>query len=224
MFNKKLVDIVCTKYRVNEEGKCSYSVDDFLAILQHLLIIAPMCIDGEELFFIPFILPTSKKISPLAGHLPPLVLLCRTRVIPLGMFSALVVALLFNERFLLDKILGRNAVSLKCKVEGGLLQLVEGYTWLTVQYNGHPSAAPRIRAAIHHTIAIVCRQRHLDTKQIVFADGFFCPFKRCESIPHHCEVSSSSPHWLTCSVRPKVGSGPCSDEGMLAWLATPDGE
>ena len=177
LFNKKLVDIVCSKYRVNEEGKCSYSVDDFLAILQHLLIIAPVCIDGEELFFIPSILPTSKKISPLTGKLPPLVLLCRTRVIPLGMFSALVVALLFNELFpLLDEILGRNAISLECKL-GGVVQLVECHAWLTVHYNGHPSAAPRIRAAIHHAIATVCRQRHLDTKQIVFTDGFFCPFQ-----------------------------------------------
>ena len=224
LFNKMLVYIVCSKYRVNEEGKCSYSVDDFLAILQHLLIIAPVCVDGEELFFIPSILPTSKKISPLTGNLPPLVLLCRTRVIPLGMFSALVVALLFNELFpFLDEILGRNAISLECKL-GGVVQLVECHAWLTVHYNGHPSAAPRIRAAIHHAIATVCRQRQLDTKQIVFTDGFFCPFKRCESIPHHCKVSSSSPHWLTCSVRPKIASGPCSDESMLAWLAAPDGK
>ena len=223
LFNKKLVDIVCSKYRVNEEGKCSYLVDDFLAILQHLLIVAPVYIDGEELFFIPSILPTSKKISPLAGKLPPLVILCRTRVIPLGMFSALVVALLFNELFLLDEILGCDAASLKCKL-GGVVQLVECHAWLTVHYNGHPSATPRIRDAIHHAIATVCKQRHLDTEQIVFTDGFFCPFKRCESIPHHCEVSSSSPHWLTCSVRPKVGSGLCFDEGMLAWLAAPDGE
>ena len=223
LFNRMLVDIVCSKYRVNEEGKCSYSVDDFLAILEHLLIIAPVCINQKELFIIPSILPINKKISPLSGKLAPLVLLCRTRVIPLGMFSALIVALLLNELFLLDEILGRNAVSLKCKL-GGVVQLVECHAWLTVDYNGHLSAAPRIRAAIHHAIATVCKQRHLDTEQIVFTDGFFCPFKRCESIPHHCEVSSSSPHWLTCSVRPKVASGPCSDDGMLAWLATPDGE
>ena len=223
LFNRMLVDIVCSKYRVNEAGKCSYSVDDFLAILKHLLIIAPVCINQKELFIIPSILPINKKIFPLSGKLAPLVLLCRTRVIPLGMFSALIVALLLNDLFLLDEILGRNAVSLKCKL-GGVVQLVECHAWLTVHYNGHPSAAPRIRAAIHHAIATVCKQRHLDTEQIVFTDGFFCPFKRCESIPHHCEVSSSSPHWLTCSVRPKVASGPCSDDGMLAWLAAPDGE
>ena len=222
LFNKKLVDIVCSKYRVNEEGECSYSVDDFLSILQHLLIIAPVCIDGEELFFIPSILPTNKRISSLSGKLAPLVLLCRTRVIPLGLFSALVVALLFNELFVLEEILGCNAISFECKL-GGVVLLVECHAWLTVHFNGHPSVAPRIRAAIHHAIATVCRQRHLDTNQIRFVDGFFCPFKVCESIPHAC-VANTATHWLTCSVRPKVGSGPCSDEGMLAWLAAPDGE
>ena len=224
LFNKKLVDIVCSKYRVNEEGKCSYSVDDFLSILQHLLIIAPVCIDGKDLFFIPSILPLCIKIPLLAGgKLAPLVLLCSTRVIPLGMFSALVVALLVNEQLLaLHKILGRNAFSLECKL-GGVVQIVECHAWLTVHFNGHPSVAPRIRAAIHHAIATVCNQRHLDTKQIVFTDGFFCPFKKCESIPHAC-VANTATHWLTCSVRPDIGCGPCSNDGMLAWLAAPDGE
>ena len=225
LFSKKLVDIVCSKYRVNEEGKCSYSLDDFLSILQHLLIIAPVCIDGEELFFIPSILPTNKKMPSLSCNLAPLVLLCRTRVIPLGMFSALVVALLGDKLFLLDEIIGRNAVSLKCKVGGGVVLLVECHAWLTVHFNGNKLAAPRIRAAIHHAIATVCRQRHLDTKQIVFTDGFFCPFKICESIPHACVADTAfSPAHLTCSVRPKVGCGPCSDDRMLAWLAAPDGE
>ena len=226
LFNKKLVDIVCSKYRVNEEGKCSYSVDDFLSILQHLLIIAPVCIDGEELFFIPSILPTNKRIPTLSCDLAPLVLLCRTRVIPLGMFSALVVALLFNKQlFALKKILGRNAVRFECKVGGGLMQLVECHAWLTVHFNGNKLAAPRIRAAIHHAIATVCRQRHLDTEQIVFTDGFFCPFKICESIPHACVADTAfSPAHLTCSVRPDIATGECSDDGMLAWLAAPDGE
>ena len=226
LFNKKLVDIVCSKYRVNEEGKCSYSVDDFLSILQHLLILAPVCIDGEELFFIPSILSTNKKIPSLSCQLPPLVLLCRTRVIPLGMFSALVVALLFNEQlFALKKILGHNTVRFECKVGGGLMQLVECHAWLTVHFNGNKLAAPLIRAAIHHAIATVCRQRHLDTKQIVFTDGFFCPFKKCESIPHACVADTAfSPAHLTCSVRPDIATGECSDDGMLAWLAAPDGE
>ena len=223
LFNKKLVDIMCSNYRVNEEGKCSYTLDDFLSILKHLLIIAPVCIDGEDLFFIPSILPTTKNISPPAGKLAPLVLNCRTRVIPLGVFSALVVALLFNNLlFALHKVLGRNAVSLECKL-GGVVLLVECHAWLTVHFNGHPSAAPHIRAAIHQALATVCKQRNLDTTQIAFTDGFFCPFKICESIPHAC-VANLTTHWLTCSVKPDVGCGLCSDEEMLAWLAAPDGE
>ena len=223
LFNKKLVDIMCSKYRVNEEGKCSYTLDDFLSILKHLLIIAPVCIDGEDLFFIPSILPTSKNIPPPAGKLAPLVLNCRTRVIPLGVFSALVVALLFNNLlFALHKVLGHNAVSLECKL-GGVVLLVECHAWLTVHFNGHPSVAPRIRAAIHQALATVCKQRNLDTTQIVFTDGFFCPFKICESIPHAC-VANLATHWLTCSVKPDVGCGLCSDEEMLAWLAAPVGE
>ena len=222
LFSKKLVNLVCSKYRVNEEGKCIYSVNDFLSILQHLLIIAPVCINEVELFFIPSILPTSKNISPLAGELAPLVLLCRTRAVPLGMFSALVVALFGDKLFSLDEIIGCNAISLECKVGGGVVLLVECHAWLTVHFNGHPSAASLIRAAIHRAIATVCRQRHLDTKQIVFSDGFFCPFKTCESTPHACVVDTTfSPARLTCSVRPKMGCGPCSDDKMLAWL---DGE
>ena len=226
LFNKKLVDIMCSKYRVNEEGKSCYSVDDFLSILQHLLIIAPVCIGEEELFLIPSILSTNKKIPLLFCQLPPLVLLCRTRVIPLGMFSALVVALLVNEQlFALKKILGRNAVRFECKVGGGLMQLVECHAWLTVHFNGNKLAAARIRTAIHHAIATVCSQRRLDTKQIAFTDGFFCPFKFCESIPHACVANTTfSPAHLTCSVRPDIATGECSDDGMLAWLAAPDGE
>ena len=222
LFSKELVNLVCFKYRVNEEGKCIYSVNDFLSILQHLLIIAPVCINEVELFFIPSILPMSKNISPLAGELAPLVLLCRTRAIPLGMFSALIVALFGDKLFSLDEIIGCNAISLECKVGGGVVLLVECHAWLTVHFNGHPSAAPLIRAAIHRAIATVCRQRHLDAKQIVFSDGFFCPFKICESTPHACVVDTTfSPARLTCSVRPKIGCGPCSDDKMLSWL---DGE
>ena len=220
LFNKILIDIVCSTYR--EEGKCSYSADDFLAILKNLLIIARVRINEEELFFMPSILPTNKNISPLIGKLAPLVLLCRTRVVPLGLFSAVVVALLHNRLFALEEILGCNAVSLKCTL-GGVVLLVECHAWLTVHFNGHPSAAPHIKVAIHVAIALVCEKRHLDTKQIVFTDGFFCPFKSCESIPHHCEARVS-PYWLTCSIKPKIASGPCTDERMLSWLKAPGGK
>ena len=218
LFNGELVDVLCSEYRVNIAGKCVYTVDDFLAILKHLLIVAPVRIDDEEVFFIPSILPSSKKTVPLLdGELPPLVLLCHTKVMPLGLFSALVVALLYNALFSLLEIAGRDVVKLNC-TSGGVVMLVEHHACLVVHFSGDPSVAPLIRAATHRAIAEVCKQRHLDTSKIAFSDGFWCPFKKCESILHPCKVNVST-GWLTCSVRPDRGSGPYTNERMLAWLA-----
>ena len=223
LFSRKLVDVLCSDHRVNEAGKCVYTVDDFLAILKHLLIVASVSIDEEELFFIPSILSSSKKTVPdLVGAIAPLVLLCRTKVMPLGLFTALVVAMLCDVLFTLHKIIGRDVVSFRC-TSGGVVMLVECHACLVVHFNGNPSIAPQVRDAIHCAIAKVCQQRHLDTSKIAFTDGFWCPYKKCESIPHPCEVKVST-GWLTCSVRPAHGSGRCTDERMLAWLAAPDGE
>ena len=58
-----------------------------------------------------------------------------------------------------------------------------------------------------------------------FAARDFKAGEALASIPHACVVDTTfSSARLTCSVRPKVGCGPCSDERMLAWLAAPDGE
>ena len=218
LFNRELVDALCSEYRVNVAGKCVYTVDDFLAILKHLLIVAPVRIDDEDVFFIPSILPSSKKTVPLLdGELPPLVLLCHTKVMPLGLFSALVVALLYNALFSLLEIAGRDVVKLNC-TSGGVVMLVEHHACLVVHFSGDPSVAPLIRAATLRAIAEVCKQRHLDTSKIAFTDGFWCPFKKCESILHPCKVNVST-RWLTCSVRPDRGSGRCANERMLAWLA-----
>ena len=221
LFSRELVDVLCSEYRVNVAGKCVYTVDDFLAILKHLLIVAPVSIDDEELFFIPSILQSNNKsVSGLAGELPPLVLLCRTKVMPLGLFTALVVALLSDPLFTLHKIIGRDVISLRC-TSGGVVMLVEHHACLVVHFNGDPSVAPLIRAAMHSAIAKVCKDRHLDTSKIVFADGFWCPYKKCESTPHPCEVNVST-GWLTCSVRPAHGSGHCTNKRMLSWLAAHD--
>ena len=218
LFSRELVDVLCSEYRVNVAGKCVYTVDDFLTILKHLLIVAPVRIDDEAVFFIPSILPSSKKTVPvLDGELPPLVLLCHTKVMPLGLFSALVVALLYNALFSLLEIVGRDVVKLNC-TSGGVVMLVEHHACLVIHFSGDPSVAPLIRAATHRAIAKVCKQRRLDTSKIAFTDGFWCPFKKCESIPHPCKVNVST-GWLTCSVRPDCGSGPYTNERMLAWLA-----
>ena len=222
LFCKELVDVLCSKYRVNVAGKCVYTVEDFLAILKHLLIVAPASIDDEAAFFIPSILPSSKKTVPVLDcELPPLVLHCRTKVMPLGLFTALVVALLCDPLFALHEIIGRDVISFRC-TSGGVVMLVEHHACLVIHFNGDPSVAPLVRAAIHRAIAKVCKQRHLDTSKIVFTDGFWCPYKKCKSIPHPCEVNLST-GWLTCSVRPAHGSGRCTNKRMLSWLGSHDG-
>lgn len=221
LFNRTLVELVCDKYRVNVKGKCTYTLDDFLTILKHLLIIASVVIEGEEYFFLPSILPVNKKVPSFAGKLAPFLLLCRTKVMPLGMFSAIVVAMLDGAMFTLLEIYGRNAISLLCK-NGGVVLLIEEHAWLVVHFNGDPSFAPQIRGTIHSAVKEVCNQRQLDTEQIVFTNGFWCPFKpKCECVPHPCEVNLST-GWLTCTIKPRIGSDKCSDENMLAWTA-PEG-
>ena len=100
--------------------------------------------------------------------------------------------------------------------------LVEEHAWLVVHFNGDPSVAPLIRVAIHRAIDKVCEQRQFNTEQIAFTDGFWCPFKQCECIPHQCEVDLIN-GWLSCSVKRSIGSGKCTDEKMLPWIA-PVGE
>ena len=46
------IAMVCSKFRVSG-GKCSYTVEDFLTILEHLLIVAQVVIKGKNYFF-PF--------------------------------------------------------------------------------------------------------------------------------------------------------------------------
>ena len=227
LLNKVLVDIMCCKFRVNE-SKCSYTVEDFLAILEHLFIIVRLIIEGEELFFLPAILPSVKKIIFLKSEeLATLYLICYPRVVPLGYFPALVVALLSESTlvhfFTLYETQYRNCVQLLCSDLGGVVQLVDQHTWIEVSYNGNPNFAYHIQLAIHESTNIVCKQRQLDTKKLVFNNGFRCPFaSKCKRGLHPCTASSLG--WLTCCVKPDLGSGKCSDLKMLRWLRAPTGE
>ena len=230
LLNKVLVDIMCCKFRVNE-SKCSYTVEDFLAILEHLFIVVRLIIEGEELFFLPAILSSVKKMFSFESEeLATLCLVCGptyrdNTIIPLGYFPALVVALLSEStlvRFTLYETQYRNCVQLLCSDLGGVVQLVDQHTWIEVSYNGNPNFAYHIQLAIHKSTNNVCKQRQLDTGKVVFNNGFRCPFApKCKKGRHPCTVSLG---WLTCCVKPDFGSGKCSDLKMLRWLRAPIGE
>ena len=220
LFNKELVAMVCSKFRVSED-KCSYTVEDFLTILEHLLIVAQVMIEGKKVFFLPAILPLVKKPTLYCKLLATLHLVCRSGVNPLGFFPALVVSLLSKStfvHFVLYESQYRNCVQLLCEF-GGVVQLVERHAWIEVSYNGDPAMASRIRLALHKAISHVCMQRQLNTEKVVFDDGFLCPFiPKCEKIGHPCLVTHSN-NWLTCSMKPTEGSEKCSDPMKLAWLS-----
>ena len=227
LFNKEFVAMVCSRFRVSED-KCSYTVKDFLAILEHLLIVAQVMIDGKEFFFLPAILPLVKKPTLYCKVLATLYLTCRTGVIPLGSFPALVVAMLgklATEHFTLYEKAGndqsqyRNCVQLCCSELGGVVQLVERHAWIEVSYNGSPTMASRIRLALHKAISSVCKQHKLDTEEVVFYDGFLCPFApKCGKKGHPCRVNHCSTS-LTCILKPDISCGECSDPKKLAWLS-----
>ena len=227
LLNKSLVTIVCRTFRVHIKGKCKYTEEDFLAILMHLLIIASVTIDGEELYFLPSVLPSIKQFPHPIGELFPLLLTCQTPIIPLGLFPAMVVALLGRSMppiFTLHETQYSNAVSLHCPTFGGVVYLVESTTWLQIHYDGSRTVASQIRVALHEAIATVCHRRQYDTEQVLFEDGFWCPFNpKCDKVPHPCGVAHST-RWLTCSVRPTRCAGLCSDPKMLAWLTTSAGK
>ena len=220
LFNKELVAMVCSKFRVSKK-KCSYTVENFLTILEHLLIVAQVVIKEQEFFFLPAILPLVKKQPLYCNVLATLYLVCHSGVNPLGLFSALVVSLLSKStfmHFMLYESQYRNCVQLLCEF-GGVVQLVERHAWIEVTYNGDPAMASRIRLVLHQAISRVCMQRQLDTEKTGFDDGFLCPFiPKCETIVHPCLVTHSN-NWLTCSMKPAAGSEKCSDPMKLAWLS-----
>ena len=227
LFNKELIAMVCSKFRVCED-KCSYTVEDFLTILKHLLIVAQVMIEGNEFFFLPAILPLVKKPTLNCKVLATLYLICRTGVIPLGSFPALVVALLGKlgmEHFTLyekaddEQSQYRNCVQLCCSELGGVVQLVERHAWIEVSYNGDPAVASRIRLALHKAISSVCKHHKLDIEKVVFDDGFFCPFApKCGKKGHPCRINHCST-WLTCLFKPDISCGECIDPKKLAWLS-----
>ena len=130
-----------------------FTVDDFLAILEHFLVVAKLS-NGQ--YFIPCVLPTNPPCQQLKhtyfNKVDPLFIGWDKMPVPLGLFPALVVHLLQREAHLKldlskDQQL-RNAIYLSCiSIEGAIL-LVDSIDWIEVYYSGDNSKCPQIRRAI----------------------------------------------------------------------------
>ena len=184
-----------------------FTVDDFLAILEHFLVVAKLS-NGQ--YFIPCVLPTNPPCQQLKhtyfNKVDPLFIGWDKMPVPLGLFPACTSGSPPAKRSSskLDQSKDqqlRNAIYLSCiSIEGAIL-LVDSIDWIEVYYSGDNSKCPQIRRAILDgvftaldTLGYQVATRHL-------REGFLClADDNCKLTPHPCFVSAGDDRSkLTCS-------------------------
>ena len=181
---------------------------DFLKLLEDLLIVAPL--HGE--YFLPSVLPTkileNKMKGSFSQNVDPLVLTWEMKPLPQGILPALVVNLLsrkwsplFDMNFLDSDamIKYRNAISLRCVRQGGVVLLVDAIYWLEIYYSGHPSLCPVIRSAIYEGINIVVKKFQYKPIVSVPQERFHCTFHA--AIDHLCRPDDEKQTLKCCKDR-----------------------
>ena len=230
LFNKDLIDCLHTLLEFGWELKvdftASFTVEDFLNLLEHLLVIAQ--VPGQNKYFIPCVLPTEfpseqKKTDYLKEN-SELVLYWKDMPIPQGLFPALVVQLLqrktepcftipsqsYQEQQL------RHAIFLSSDSTGGGILLVDSVGWLEVYFAGDMSYCPQIRHAILQGISEIVTKFEYQSEIRFPKEGFICWASReCKSSPHPCYIKQASSTAYCTKVLSK--SCPCSDK-HLCWF------
>ena len=120
IFNRELLDII----NLHEE---SFSSDDFLKLMQGLLIISKI---PANKYFIPCVLDTiDDPLENCCGeNVEPLFLTWDDQLIPNGLFTSLVVFLLeldSSTKFKFGSDIHRNKVVLRCQDFGGTMHLLD---------------------------------------------------------------------------------------------------
>ena len=190
-----------------------FSATDFLKLLEDLLIVAPLPQPGE--YFLPSVLPTiilsEKMKDSFRQNVDPLVLTWEMKPLPQGILPALVVNLLsrkWSPLFDLNSdtmIKYRNAISLMCVKQGGVLLLIDAIYWLEIYYSGRPSWCPVIRSAIYEAINLVVKKFHYKPILLVPQERF------------HCTIHATTDH-LCCPDDEKETLRCCNDRVSTAQL------
>ena len=113
-------------------------------------------------------------------NVDPLVLTWEMKPLPQGILPGLVVNLLsrkWSPLFDLNSdtmIKYRNAISLMCVKQGGVLLLIDAIYWLEIYYSGRPSWCPVIRSAIYEAINLVVKKFHYKPILLVPQERFHC--------------------------------------------------
>ena len=195
IFNRELLDII----NLHEEG---FSSDDFLNLMQGLLIISKIPPDAK--YFIPCVLDAID--DPFEDHpgenVEPLFLTWDDRLIPNGLFTALVVFLLeldSSTKFKLGSDIHRNKVVLTCPDFGGTIHLLDQVEWLAIRYFGPSENCCSVHSFILNGMKSVVLKFGWDESLSFAQEMFQCKIVECTKQSFHfCELCKTKPI-LTCS-------------------------
>ena len=212
IFSRELLDII----NLCEEG---FSSDDFLKLMQGLLIISKIPADAK--YFIPCVLDSVN--DPFENHrgeyVEPIFLTWDDQLIPNGLFTALVVFLLeldSSNKFKLGNDIHRNKVVLRCQHFGGTIHLLDQVEWLAIRYFGPPDNCCSVRSDILKGMKSVVSRFGWDESLSLAQEMFQCKIAECtEPSFHFCEVGKTK-GILTCG----GGDATCKadDSRHLSWF------
>lgn len=154
-----------------------YEADDFLKLLENLQIIIKLPNTPTPVYFLPCVLPTASDLSSVKAkyeaNVDPLVLRWEGRIIPQGLYCALVLRLLQENIVDINGFLDnytqlaryRNAIEMPCNSQlGNHLLLVDSVTHLEVHYSGNVQYCYRIREAIIEQLSRASRAFHYNSR------------------------------------------------------------
>ena len=204
-----------------------FTADDFLALLEHLLVIAKLPEEGQ--YFIPCVLPTGppheQQKKDFSKKADPLYICWEDMPIPLGLFPALVVQLMRREsgqefRLPREQQQLRNAICLDCPSLSGAILLVDSIDWMEVYYSGENSQCSQIHQAIIDGISTVVKTFGYQDELSKPRQGFCCQVLCCDCTHKHlCFVPTRQdrPTSVTCSRN--LQTKKCSPQ-QLCWFGS----
>ena len=200
IFSKNLLTKSLSKGFLKE-----FSADEFLILMEYLLIISPLPHKTLE-YFIPCVLATINDLEslkePFKKKVDPLVLIWNERPLPQGLFPALVVNLLsrqFPPKFTLsqaDEPQYRNAIRLACTNPEGAVLLVDAIYRLEVLYTCPQNNCHYIREVINEGVSATVNKFHYLDSVKYPKECFYCSV--CDTAEHLCRLSEDETKLICC--------------------------
>ena len=195
-----------------------FTADDFLKLMESILIIAPLPEKGK--FFLPCVLPTTSKLENIRSSFTivtdALVLTWDMKPVPQGMFPALAVNLVKRQKSPKFDLFRpptsdepseelrqyRNAIQLLCLDLGGAVLLVDAIYTLDVYYTGPSGNCLAIRNALLEGIENVVKKFQYKPILSLPQERFYCSM--CSSFTKHLCRPDEGRKYLTCCRDPRI--------------------